>query len=81
MALYELDGVAPQLADTAWVADSAQVIGNVVRGGGEKCVFVYNANKNRIAENWFEGCPIGIHFTAGSEGNSMTGNAFVANQM
>ena len=29
MALYELDGVAPQLADTAWVADSAQVIGNV----------------------------------------------------
>ena len=29
MALYELDGVAPQLADGAWVADSAQVIGNV----------------------------------------------------
>jgi carbonic anhydrase/acetyltransferase-like protein (isoleucine patch superfamily) len=29
MALYELDGVAPQLADTAWVADTAQVIGNV----------------------------------------------------
>lgn len=32
MALYELDGVAPQLADGAWVADSAQVIGNVVLG-------------------------------------------------
>ncbi|MGV8923432.1 MAG: nitrous oxide reductase family maturation protein NosD [Thermomonas sp.] len=61
--------------------NNSQVIGNVVRGGGEKCVFVYNANGNRIAENWFEGCPIGIHFTAGSEGNSMTGNAFVANQM
>ncbi|RYF80946.1 MAG: gamma carbonic anhydrase family protein [Comamonadaceae bacterium] len=29
MALYELDGVAPQLAEGAWVADSAQVIGNV----------------------------------------------------
>lgn len=29
MALYELDGVAPTLADGAWVADSAQVIGNV----------------------------------------------------
>ncbi|PZQ54910.1 MAG: gamma carbonic anhydrase family protein, partial [Variovorax paradoxus] len=29
MALYELDGVAPQLAAGAWVADSAQVIGNV----------------------------------------------------
>ena len=29
MALYELDGLVPRLADTAWVADSAQVIGNV----------------------------------------------------
>ena len=32
MALYELDGVAPQLAPGAWVADSAQVIGSVVLG-------------------------------------------------
>ena len=32
MAIYELNGVAPSLADTAWVADSAQVIGNVVLG-------------------------------------------------
>ena len=32
MAIYELDGVAPRVADTAWVADSAQVIGNVVLG-------------------------------------------------
>ena len=29
MALYELDGVAPQLGKDAWVADSAQVMGNV----------------------------------------------------
>ncbi|MES2531273.1 MAG: gamma carbonic anhydrase family protein [Pseudomonadota bacterium] len=29
MALYELDGQAPQLSEGAWVADSAQVIGNV----------------------------------------------------
>jgi carbonic anhydrase/acetyltransferase-like protein (isoleucine patch superfamily) len=29
MAIYELDGMSPTLADTAWVADSAQVIGNV----------------------------------------------------
>lgn len=29
MALYELDGVAPTMADSAWVADSAQVMGNV----------------------------------------------------
>ena len=30
MAIYELDGVAPRQADSAWVADSAQVMGNVV---------------------------------------------------
>ena len=30
MAIYELDGVAPRMADNAWVADSAQVMGDVV---------------------------------------------------
>ncbi len=29
MAVYELDGVKPTLADSAWIADSAIVIGNV----------------------------------------------------
>ena len=29
MAIYELDGLAPQLAPGAWVADSAQVMGDV----------------------------------------------------
>ena len=29
MAIYELDHLAPRLAATAWVADSAQVMGNV----------------------------------------------------
>ena len=28
----------------------------------------------------FEGCEIGVHFTAGSERNQISGNAFVANQ-
>ena len=32
MAVYELDGVAPQLGEGAWVADSAQLIGNVILG-------------------------------------------------
>ena len=32
MALYELDGKAPQLGEGAWVADSAQVIGPVELG-------------------------------------------------
>ena len=29
MAIYELDGPAPRIAASAWVADSAQVMGNV----------------------------------------------------
>lgn len=60
--------------------NASVVTGNLVRNGREKCAFIYNANKNVIAGNWFEGCPIGIHFTAGSERNRVTGNAFVANR-
>lgn len=32
MAVYELDGVAPQIAESAWIADSAQVMGDVQLG-------------------------------------------------
>jgi carbonic anhydrase/acetyltransferase-like protein (isoleucine patch superfamily) len=32
MAIYELDGASPQIADSAWVADSAQVMGQVELG-------------------------------------------------
>lgn len=39
MAIYELDGVAPRVADSAWVADSAQVMGNVVLGEGASVWF------------------------------------------
>lgn len=49
------------------------------RIGPEKCVFIYNTNKNRFLNNWFEGCEVGVHFTAGSEGNDITGNAFINN--
>jgi nitrous oxidase accessory protein len=50
------------------------------RLGPEKCVFIYNANKNRILDNEFNGCAIGVHFTAGSEGNVMSRNAFINNR-
>lgn len=53
--------------------------GNVVRGGA-KCVFIYNANKNRFRNNLFQGCGIGVHFTAGSEHNTITGNGFIGNR-
>lgn len=61
-------------------ANSADISGNLVRGGQKKCLFIYNANKNLIFDNRFEGCGIGIHFTAGSERNVLTGNAFIANR-
>lgn len=62
-------------------ANNAVVTGNLVRGGlTEKCTFIYNAHKNLISSNRFEGCQIGVHFTAGSERNIISGNAFVANQ-
>ncbi|MEO6291330.1 MAG: gamma carbonic anhydrase family protein [Burkholderiaceae bacterium] len=32
MAIYELDKLSPRIAATAWVADSAQVMGDVVLG-------------------------------------------------
>ena len=32
MAVYELDGVAPQVDASAWIADSAEVMGNVSLG-------------------------------------------------
>jgi nitrous oxidase accessory protein len=51
-----------------------------MRLGPEKCVFIYNANRNEFRNNWFENCAIGIHFTAGSEGNRMSGNTFVNNR-
>lgn len=53
---------------------------NGYRIGPEKCVFIYNANNNRFRNNWFEGCEIGVHFTAGSEGNEIVGNAFIDNR-
>lgn len=61
-------------------ANHSRVEGNVVRRGRVKCAFVYNANRNTLRDNWFEGCPIGIHLTAGSEGNVISGNAFVNNR-
>ena len=39
MALYELDGIAPKMAATAWVADSAQVMGNVELAEGANVWF------------------------------------------
>ncbi len=61
-------------------ANSSKVRGNLVLNGANRCAFIYNAHKNRIEDNRFEGCAIGIHFTAGSERNAISGNAFIGNR-
>ena len=60
--------------------NKGEVLNNTIRQGGEKCVFIYNAHRNHFAGNSFEGCQIGIHFTAGSERNSFSGNGFIGNR-
>lgn len=68
------DGMAPASDNTPVVhADRDRI-------GPEKCLFIFNANKSVIEDNRFEGCAIGIHFTAGAEGNAVVGNAFIGNQ-
>lgn len=67
------------LADNDIPRDS-EASGDRLRSGTWKCVFIYNANRNRFSGNRFEGCEIGVHFTAGSERNAMTGNAFIGNR-
>jgi nitrous oxidase accessory protein len=61
-------------------ATNSEITGNLVRGGKNRCLFMYNAHRNHVEGNRFEGCDIGIHFTAGSEKNDVTGNAFVGNR-
>ncbi len=61
-------------------ANSSEITGNLVRGGPEKCAFLYNSHKNEFEDNRFEGCDIGIHFTAGSDRNRIVGNAFIGNR-
>jgi len=60
-------------------ANESHFSGNRI-DGAQKCFFIYNANFNHIENNYFANCEIGIHFTAGSEGNDVHGNAFIDNQ-
>lgn len=60
--------------------NNSEIRGNYVRAAAGKCTFLYNSHKNDFTGNWFQGCGIGIHFTAGSEGNRIVGNAFVGNR-
>jgi nitrous oxidase accessory protein len=60
--------------------NQAVIRDNKVLNGRDKCVFIYNSNKSTFYRNHFEGCRIGVHFTAGSERNLIHGNAFIGNR-
>ncbi|MGO1119957.1 nitrous oxide reductase family maturation protein NosD [Rhodovibrionaceae bacterium A322] len=66
-------GLAFNYANKSKVRDNKVV-------GAERCVFIYNSNQNSFQGNRFESCDIGIHFTAGSEKNSLAGNAFIGSR-
>lgn len=61
-------------------ANRSSIEGNKIVNGGNKCVFIYNSNKNTFRRNWYQGCQIGIHFTGGSERNTMSQNAFIGSR-
>ncbi|GAA6193621.1 nitrous oxide reductase family maturation protein NosD [Phaeobacter sp. NW0010-22] len=61
-------------------ANQSVISRNVVIGAQQKCTFLYNAHKNEFTDNWFQGCGIGIHFTAGSQRNRIVGNSFIGNR-
>lgn len=52
----------------------------LVTGAEGKALFVYNSQYNTFRGNRFAGSDIGIHLTAGSEDNTVAGNAFVHNR-
>jgi nitrous oxidase accessory protein len=52
----------------------------LVSGGEGKALFVYNSQYNTFRGNRFAESDIGIHLTAGSEDNTVVGNAFVENR-
>lgn len=59
--------------------NESNIYNNTVIGPSEKCLMLYNANYNHVYDNYFEGCHIGVHFTAGSQDNAINGNAFIEN--
>lgn len=52
----------------------------MIAGAEGKALFIYNSLFNRIEDNRFESSALGIHLTAGSEDNRISGNAFIGNR-
>ena len=55
--------------------------GSSILGAEGKAIFIYNSQFNMIHDNLFASSDIGIHLTAGSEGNQVYGNSFRHNRV
>jgi len=62
------------------VRTGTNLAGGDIEGADGKALFVYNAPHNQIHHNLFAHSDIGIHLTAGSEGNLFWENAFIGNR-
>ena len=51
-----------------------------ITGAEGKALFIYNSVFNIIENNYFQSSDLGIHLTAGSEDNRISGNAFIHNR-
>ncbi|MDH5785370.1 MAG: nitrous oxide reductase family maturation protein NosD [Chromatiales bacterium] len=84
-------GILMNFITNSEIADNrvidVQVGAAYVTGGGDitgaegKALFVYNSQFNQIHDNLFARSDIGIHLTAGSEDNTLFGNAFMGNRV
>ncbi len=61
------------------VYQARQPADNLISGAAGKALFVYNSFNNKIQNNHFSESDIGIHLTAGSEDNTISGNSFINN--
>jgi nitrous oxidase accessory protein len=61
-------------------ARKSEVSDNFIYGSAGKCLFLYLALENRIANNRFEKCDVGVHVT-GSDRNQISGNAVIGNHV
>lgn len=53
---------------------------NAIAGAEGKALFIYNSVFNQISNNRFHHSDLGIHMTAGSEDNRISGNSFISNK-
>ena len=53
---------------------------NTISGAEGKALFMYNSVFNQIVHNQFNQSDLGIHLTAGSEDNVISGNTFISNK-